>query len=646
MAKAAQKVLIVEDDSQLASALKTGFSREGFQVFVTAKAEEAKEILNQNRINSMFVDCLLPGKNGVELVKSIRESFPASSLDVIMMSGIFTDPNYVRDTIRTTQAIQFLKKPFDLKEAFSFLKKDNTVVEEIHPRKQLYQMFNNSKVTAREKRRSIEALEEIHGFDLPYIYSLLMESKASGHLNIVNAKGEVSGISFSQGMIVAVDIVDQETYLGKLLIESGYIQSDDLKDALNSNSTKKIGEKLIQGNLLSPHAFNIVLANQMSIRLSRTIVDGSVHVNFVSADVEQSFPHIDQENLGVFLHDWIAAKINSNWLKAHYTQWADYTLEKSPTYVEPSAALEMPLVTSTENLVASLTSGKTLLQILDSATVAEDSFLKATHYLLTKGLIVFNEKVEVESEELRIKKLKKILSQVHEKNKVEIFDIMVRMCNVSEQNPQSVINEFLKILGPEPAPAQKELLHIYQQLKTTASQATDFTKTGSREKMKEEIAKVEIEQRLQAATQYEEAKTYLARSQYQIALQKLEKAIIFDPTLDKAKLFLIWAKLGGIESKPNKMTLLKAIDADLLQVPPEEKFDALYSFVMGLYYKAKGDISTARKSFQKAVDLDSTLTSAKRELTLVQTKASSNSPKDVLNRDLKELIGGFFNKKK
>ena len=126
MAKLAQKVLIVEDDSQLASALKTGFSREGFQVFVTAKAEEAKEILNQNRINSMFVDCLLPGKNGVELVKAIREAFPASSLDVIMMSGIFTDPNYVRDTLRTTQAIQFLKKPFDLKEAFSFLKKDSS----------------------------------------------------------------------------------------------------------------------------------------------------------------------------------------------------------------------------------------------------------------------------------------------------------------------------------------------------------------------------------------------------------------------------------------------------------------------------------------------------------------------------------------
>src|SRR6185312_8009722 len=108
---------------------------------------------------------------------------------------------------------------------------------------------------------------------------------------------------------------DQETFLGKLLLEAGYIHPDDLTEALSVTSSKRLGERLIHGNLLSPHAFNIALANQMSIRLSRTIVDAKVKVNFVATEVELTHPHIDSEALTLFLHDWIASKMTPNWLK-------------------------------------------------------------------------------------------------------------------------------------------------------------------------------------------------------------------------------------------------------------------------------------------------------------------------------------------
>ena len=86
-----------------------------------------------------------------------------------------------------------------------------------------------------EKKKLIESLEEVHGFDLPFVYSLLVESKSSGHLNVVGREnGDVSGISLSNGVIVQVDISDQSTYLGRLLIDSGFVSNEDLDGGLVS----------------------------------------------------------------------------------------------------------------------------------------------------------------------------------------------------------------------------------------------------------------------------------------------------------------------------------------------------------------------------------------------------------------------------
>jgi lipoprotein NlpI len=79
-----------------------------------------------------------------------------------------------------------------------------------------------------------------------------------------------------------------------------------------------------------------------------------------------------------------------------------------------------------------------------------------------------------------------------------------------------------------------------------------------------------------------------------------------------------------------------------LAVPPEEKFDALYSFVLGLFQKAKGDFGAAKKSFEKAFNLDANLIQARREISILAQKSQK---KDVMNRDLKDLVSDFFKKR-
>lgn len=624
--------------------------REGYEVFVSAKPDLVKEFVMSNPVNALFVDCLLPGVSGVDFVQDLRKKFPPQALDIVMMSGLFTDAGFVKDALRTTKAISFLKKPFDLKEAISLVKASSESVdenngEEVLARKALYQIFSRKSVTPREKRKAIEALDFVHGFDLPFIYSLLVETGASGHLNIVNDKGDVSGVSFAEGRIVGVDIADQETQLGKLLIQAGFLLPEDLQEALNIISPKRLGERLIHANLLSPHAFLIALANQMTIRISRTVVNAELKVNFVVNEVESTVPNLDSGTLSVFLHDWIASKITEDWLKAHYAQWGSYPITKGPSYAENHDALKMPLIATLPGLLPFVLQAKTLNQVLESQKYPEESALKGLHFLLAKGILVFSQasKAIIDPNE-RYKSLARMAAQFEGKQKWEIVDLLVRITGVPESDPLVMEVEIQKIIGEAPGPTLMDLNSMWEKVRKIATDGIVLAKSGDKEKIREEAIRSELEIKMKMSRQLEEGRQLLAKSAFSQAFQILKSVAEHDPNVEKMKMYLIWAKLGMADTNPGKkLALLKEVEADLVEVPPEDRFDAIYSFILGLNYKVKGDFLPAKKSFEKALNLDGTMMSARRELNVISQLA--NKSHDVLSKDLKDIVAGFFKKR-
>ncbi|MBX3018907.1 MAG: response regulator [Bdellovibrionaceae bacterium] len=643
MASQGPVVLILEDDDSLCTALVSFLKKKGIEAVATANAEEARRLLRANRIQVMMVDCLLPGENGVDFVQSLRKEFPPTLLDVVLMSGIFIEPQFIKDSIRQTQSSAFLKKPFELDDLLPYLSKLNVQTEAASPRKTLYQAFGNSALTDRDKKKILESLDDIHGFDLPFIYNFLIHSKISGHLNVVDERENVFGITFADGVIVGVDLADRDTFLGKLLIESGYILPEDLELVLNMKSSKRIGEKLIHNHLLSPHGFEIVLANQMSIRLSRTILDSPVKVNFVASEIEMMTPHVDGERLERFIHDWVAAKLTAEWLKAHFTPFGNSMVQKGPEFRLQHPSFMMPLVSNLERLVDVLLTGATLNEILDKRIYPEETLLKALHFLMCTGTLVLRERPRVRNVEDQKKHLKNIHHQLAGKNTVEAYELMVRMTTSNEQNPDLVFQEFVALLGAPPSSAQRDQVSIYNDIKNVAKAAFDAVKSGSHAKIKDELMRDDMEKKLKASQFFDQARGMLEKSQFGAALSALEKVEKLDPKFDKIRLHLVWARLGNIDNSPNKSAGFKTVDNDLMMVEPEDKFDALYSFVMGLYAKARGDYPGAKRSFEKAVAMDSGLIAARRELAVI---ATLNKPKqDVFNQDLKTLVGSLFKKK-
>ncbi len=641
------QVLIFEDDRTLSAALKAAFEREGFVAYTTTNPNDARELLALKPIGVLVIDCLLPEMSGVEFVESIRSKFPTEILEVILMSGIFVDPSFIKDSLRTTAGKYFLKKPFDLSQLLSLVEKPVSRPSDpgisTNPRMRLYQMFSQEKVSARDKRKALEALDEIHGFDLPFIYSLLVESQFSGHLNLVTTVGEVFGLSLSNGNITNVDIPDKETYIGKLLVDKGYLHPDDLLSVVKDKSQKKFGEKLTKSFMVSPHALDMALSFQMNIRLSKTIVDKKIAVNLVETKVELTKPYIEPEEFAEFLHDWIASKISVQWLRAHYVQWMIYSLEKTPSFRENHPALLSPLVQTLPNLFNALSSGASLSQILDSRKFIEEPFYKALHYLLTSGLLVFSSAKSDLTSQDRMNQLNKIYAQFNGLNKVEIFDLITQMVGDQHDVPELVIQKFSRFLGRAPSPNEKVLFSLYQQLTNLALHAFEFVKSGKTEKLKDEMAKVEVVQKMQTTQQFEEAKNHLQKSSFKVALDLLHQVQDVDPKFEKLRIYLSWARLGMMDSI-HKEKIITEVEMEMIQIPPEEKFDAIYSFVQGLLAKARGDFSAAHKLFAKAMSLDPTMIVARREMTVLAGMANQKKG-DMFNKDLKDVFGSIFRKK-
>lgn len=115
-----QRVLILDDESSLRTALFRVLDRKGLNVITANKIEEAK-ILSQGDtvIDLAIVDLNLPDGDGIEFMSHLKALNPAC--EVIILTGHAT----IESAIRATQkgAFHFVTKPFNLEELMSLVEK-------------------------------------------------------------------------------------------------------------------------------------------------------------------------------------------------------------------------------------------------------------------------------------------------------------------------------------------------------------------------------------------------------------------------------------------------------------------------------------------------------------------------------------------
>jgi len=105
-------VLIVDDDAAILKLLETKLSREGYTCVTANESEKALGLARDNSVDVALIDVKMPGMDGIELTKSIKQVDP--DLCVVMMTG-YPDVDYAVDAMRSG-AEDYIFKPFNLDE--------------------------------------------------------------------------------------------------------------------------------------------------------------------------------------------------------------------------------------------------------------------------------------------------------------------------------------------------------------------------------------------------------------------------------------------------------------------------------------------------------------------------------------------------
>ena len=93
---AAPRILVVEDESNLAFLLAYNLEAEGYSVECVARGDEAERYLAENPPDLVLLDWMLPGVSGLEICRRLRARENTRTLPVIMLTARGEEASRVR----------------------------------------------------------------------------------------------------------------------------------------------------------------------------------------------------------------------------------------------------------------------------------------------------------------------------------------------------------------------------------------------------------------------------------------------------------------------------------------------------------------------------------------------------------------------
>ncbi len=125
------KVLLIEDEQRVASFIRKGLEEHNIQVAQAFDGPTGLKLALSDSYDVIILDIVMPGMNGIELCKRLREEH-SDQTPILMLTALGTTDDIVNGL--TTGADDYLTKPFKFRELLArllALARRRTVVNKI-----------------------------------------------------------------------------------------------------------------------------------------------------------------------------------------------------------------------------------------------------------------------------------------------------------------------------------------------------------------------------------------------------------------------------------------------------------------------------------------------------------------------------------
>jgi two-component system response regulator (stage 0 sporulation protein F) len=103
-------ILIVDDEERLGKALARSFSEENYRTLNATTGEAAIDLLKNRKVDLVITDLVMPGMDGMTLVKNARKMVPEIKIVIITAYGSAESMREAKEL----GVAHYLAKPFDL----------------------------------------------------------------------------------------------------------------------------------------------------------------------------------------------------------------------------------------------------------------------------------------------------------------------------------------------------------------------------------------------------------------------------------------------------------------------------------------------------------------------------------------------------
>jgi curved DNA-binding protein CbpA/FixJ family two-component response regulator len=636
-------IAILDLDATFRSATKELLEKEGYTVSAFSDHEQILSNLKIRKYEVFIIECLTQKTSLANLVTSIQAASGQASLFIFV--SLILEKSAVKDVLLQTKSQNFFKKPVTPANIVSAIKDRfaDQMTEEHEP---FIEAICTAQLTSPQRINVLKQTATVHSYEVPRILSYLSRTQFCGTVKFKSPDTKDSQVNLRTGCVTKVEVDDPKSFFGALLVDKDFVKLEELELVLEQKNSKRIGERLIDSNLVSPHVIDLINIEQLGIRLGYLIKNTSYDIEMEEKSVDPDDSCMDVPTLQRFVSDWLHSKISLSWLKSFYLPFTDKKIIKGSLFADISPVHTLAPLNRMPKFAQELIQGITLQQLIEQKKYSEEDIMHATHLLMTQEFIYFDKQGKPQDHKSHLERLIKLKKEMETQNHFEILGLSDK---AKAKEIKRSYYELSKLfhpdkVSPDAPPETKEVTNfIFAKISKANEILSD---DGRRTTYLKELEKGFAEKILESESLFEEGRSFLKANQPAKARPLFEQGMALRPPTSEMRLQYIWSKLLTIPSNNNIESYLKELEADLNRIPPEDRHNSTYYFVKGLYLRQIGDLDSAEKTIKHALSITPNFIEAQRELHIVTIQKKSSKPVDFMKADLKDVVGMLFKKKK
>lgn len=108
------KILVIDDEQDLCEILQFNLQKEGYEVVTAFSAEEALEIMRQDKFSLILLDVMMDGMSGFDFAQLLKTSKENAGIPIIFTTALESEENVVKGL--NLGADDYMIKPLSMRE--------------------------------------------------------------------------------------------------------------------------------------------------------------------------------------------------------------------------------------------------------------------------------------------------------------------------------------------------------------------------------------------------------------------------------------------------------------------------------------------------------------------------------------------------